>query len=376
MSSPRPSFRHGLPALLILTLFVGPPARPEVTGASAADPGAISLPDEPRLLAAQDSVALGPLVPRTDGGFLLAWASYYEDLTVAKHSEDGSREALLHLGGLGYSGLSNLRSLQPFDDDSFVVAWDNDHHYFGFQGSVLAMIRPHGPRVESRTRRAPALVADGKGGAIGFYVEGQHTFIGQWNGSGRLLRQREIHRSVFPWKAWPYRGGILLRSHQVTSPYGSFTQWFDANGKLIESVPGRGALATNGEDVVAELGVSSGLLAVRLAESPGRLGRFRVVDVAPGGSAYYSVALTVTPAGGAVAAWTTSPPRGHCGIWVRSVSPDGTPGARAICAAGPGSDRPALATGASGKVWLVWRTTKFVGLEERGRIWLRTLALS
>jgi len=339
---------------------------------------------EPRLLYTGPYTDIGPLAPQADSGFLIAVADYGDDLVVGRFADDGTREALHALGSLGYSELGNLRSLAPLDVDSFAVTWDRDQHWVGFRESRRVFFHDCRRRGAGSTDAlAPALIGDGKGGAIGvFLVEGStvaegKSFFGHWSMRNRLIAQRRLHRVGRPYDAQPLGSGVLITSSVDGTGYA--LTWLDADGNVLDrgSVP-FGTVATDGDSALVAVARSASglLLTARVGASPSRLGPPRVVGNEAAAFPLLDTAATFTPDGGVLVAWTLyAQPDADCGIWLRVLSPSGEPLGDAVCGAPPDAERPQLATSADGTVWLAWRTLDISVIPFLGRIWQREVVI-
>lgn len=153
----------------------------------------VRLVGKPRRVGSAAYAGVGKLVARRPDGFLLAWG--YDSLTVNEHAEDGTLEEVHDLGGLGYAGTAGLRSVEPLGDDAFAATWDVEGHFSGWRYSERTFVQGvEENTLDSERSRAPVLVADGHGGAIGFQSRGPIGFVtrndriyfGRWDGTGRL----------------------------------------------------------------------------------------------------------------------------------------------------------------------------------------------
>jgi hypothetical protein len=360
---------------LALVLFSLTPGAARGTGREA---GVLRLLGQPRQVAARERGDLVRLVGRASGGFLLGYTRG-ESLLVGEHAADGSREAVHRLGSLGYAGGGNLRSLEPLGPRAFVATWDVDHHYAGLLSSHRAVVDGPLRHVWSSTDgRAPVLVGDGTGGAIGFFARGGATFFGRWDGSGRSSRRREIRGTGEPLQALPFRGGVLLAAARQSFDE-SQVEWWTASGRRLESARGhRGWLVANGQDVIGELVRSHDgrRLLARFGASPTHLGTLRPLVGAPVGTLLDDVTMAINQEGEAVLAWSIWPEQAACGVWAQAFDVDGEPLTGVLCAAGPGADRPVLLARPDGRFWFAWRTNEPYGASLLARIWLRPLEVA
>jgi hypothetical protein len=349
------------------------PARPT----DIAPTGRIQLLGEPRRVGAGTWANVGLIAPRQPDGFLLAYGRYEGDeLVVGEHAEDGSREAVRELGSLGYTGISNLRSLLLLGDNSFAAGWEVDHHYAGTLGSTVGVV--HGRRVTTRfaaKRYAPTLGAGDENGFIGFFAYRGATYFGRWDGAGRLLSTRRLPGTGVPLQALAFRDGVLLARRDGAGK--AWIDWFDASGERLEVARGVGGrLASDGAEAVFELAptLDGRGLRARGGATPAQLGAWRTVDQPAHADAVgYGFELVMTPGGTAVAAWSRYP-QGRCGVWVRAILPGGIPGEAPTCAApAPISGLTAGGSG-GGRAWVAW-SRRDDPLTERRSIWVRAVGV-
>jgi hypothetical protein len=340
----------------------------------------VRLVDAPRRLSARPWGDLALLVARPGGGFLVAFTSYSSHLMVGLHREDGSREAVRHLGSLGYSGVYNLRSLQPLAGGGFVASWDNDHKYTGFLSSRLAIVDGSGRRTtEYRHKRSLAVVGVGQGEVMGFYrTVDTHdgTYFAHWDRDAHVRRSRQVLGTGLPLLVLPFRGGSLLLSARTIHGENQL-EWFDAAGRRVESVPGvRGFIATNGVDAIVEVQLTDDQrrLLGRFGASPATLGRTRLLATELGAPRLVEAAAAIRPDGLALLAWVPWP-QPECAVWVRLFDRRGQPASAPLCAVAAPAGSPRLAVRRNGRFWLAWRTTDATGSEVLDEIWLRTLAV-
>jgi hypothetical protein len=339
--------------------------------------GRIQRVGKPRRVGAGTWANVGLIAPRQPDGFLLAYGRYEGDeLVVGKHAEDGSREAVRRLGSLGYSGISNLRSLLPLGGNSFAAAWDVDQHYAGTVGSSVGVV--HGSRVTTRSaadRYSPALGSGDEDGFIGFFATRSATYFARWDGQGHLLSTRPLPSTGRPLQALAFRDGVLLALRDAADK--AWIEWFDASGNLLEVAPGAGGrLASDGTEAVLELAPTPDGrgLRVRSGPTPAQLGAWSTVDhPADADAVGYGFELAMAKGGTAVAAWSRYP-QGRCGVWVRAILPGGIPGDAPTCAApAPISGLTAGASG-GGRVWVAW-SRRDDPIAERYSIWVRALGV-
>ena len=367
-----------LASLAALLLVAPQPSLGDAPEGAAGDGRTIRLLGRPRQIAARVWGDLTRIAPRPGGGFLVAYTGD-EALLVGEHAEDGSREAVRRLGSLGYSGSGNLRTLESLDADSWVAAWDRDHHYAGFLASHRLFVdgaRRHA--IESR-HPAPVMVADGTGGAIGFVHGPRDVSFGRWDATGRLLRQRPLPGRGAPLHAVALGGGGVVSSagHHAEA---SVIEWFTGAGKWIEGARGQrhGHLVSDGEDRLAELLLAPARRRVlgRFGASPSRLDEYRVLAEASPGSSVDDFGLAINRRDEAVLAWSLWPVQAACGIWVQGFERDGQSLSEPACAAPPGADSAMVAARPDGRFWLAWSTRVDLGAAELTQIWVQRLELA
>ena len=363
-------------AALLALACLGPRALPSDTGAGRLpDEGPVRFVDDPVLLGHVGDASVGRrLVGRPSGGHLLALQKGYT-MVVAEHAEDGTREELRRLGALGYSGLGGLTALESLSPDSYVVAWDLDAKYSGVVRSRTAFVSGGERRItESGRRSSSVLVADGTGGAIGFFAHGrnpglygndQRTVFARWDPSGRVVQSRPIRGSGRPLQAVGISGGIVLSSAETfeydSVSSGNRLEWFDVSGNRLESVRGHGGgLASNRVDLLVEYFLSDDrrVLRARFGATPARLRSPRTVSRVPEVEQIRYFTAAVGERGETLFAWNVHrlfPLDEGCGLWVRAVDRHGNTFPGPQCVAGREvTQLESLSATPDGRFSLVW----------------------